>query len=180
MNTDFKGKTFVVTGEFKGCRDAVKQYFTERGGKVTGSIGLDVDYVITGELREGVYAKLCRAHELGILVFTFEEFKHNFDKYGFSRAPGMPMVHVGALLMYNNAEVEVVAISNGTACITREDGSLNLVRPCDLLPRPTEAELAHKKAVDEVMDVLNASVERGLNGLYDYAEALIAAGYHNG
>ena len=94
--------------------------------------------------------------------------------------PALPMVHVGALLMYNNAEVEVMAISNGNVCIKFEDGGLYVTYVKELLPRPTEAELEHDKAVDEVMDVLNASVERGLNGMYDYAEALIAAGYHNG
>jgi DNA ligase (NAD+) len=58
------GLTFVITGTLPTwSRDEAKQFIEERGGKVTGSVSSNTDYLVVGE-KAG--SKLAKAEELGI------------------------------------------------------------------------------------------------------------------
>jgi DNA ligase (NAD+) len=58
------GLTFVITGTLPTwSRDEAKQFIEERGGKVTGSVSSNTDYLVVGE-KAG--SKLAKAETLGI------------------------------------------------------------------------------------------------------------------
>ena len=66
------GKTIVVTGTLtKFTRDGIKDVIHEHGGKASGSVSKNTDFVVAGE-KAG--SKLDKAHELGVRVLTEDEF----------------------------------------------------------------------------------------------------------
>ena len=69
----FSGLTFVITGSLAGfTRDEAKDFIESRGGKVTGSVSGNTDYVIVGE---NPGSKLEKARNLGISIISEEEFE---------------------------------------------------------------------------------------------------------
>lgn len=68
----FEGKTFVLTGtlEHYGRKEA-GEIIEKFGGKVTGSVSKNTDYVVAGE---SAGSKLDKANALGITVLTEAEF----------------------------------------------------------------------------------------------------------
>ncbi len=73
INPAFSGKTFVLTGTLTGySRDEIASLIKERGGKVSGSVSKNTDYVIVGFDPGSKYKK---ALELGIVILTEEQFE---------------------------------------------------------------------------------------------------------
>ncbi len=69
----FSGKTFVLTGALTHfTRDEASQLIKERGGKVSGSVSKNTDYVLVGEDPGSKYDK---AKELQIEILSEVEFK---------------------------------------------------------------------------------------------------------
>lgn len=71
----FAGKTFVITGSvlrFKN-RNALKAYIEERGGKVSGSVSKNTDYLINNDTMSSS-SKNKAAKELGITILSEDEF----------------------------------------------------------------------------------------------------------
>lgn len=69
----FSDKTFVLTGALeKYTRDEATQLIKERGGKVTGSVTKNTDFVLVGE---DPGSKLDKAHELHIKTLSEKEFE---------------------------------------------------------------------------------------------------------
>jgi DNA ligase (NAD+) len=66
----FAGHTFVITGTLSRPRSELRQWITERGGKVTGSVSAKTSYVVAGE---NAGSKLTRAQELGTPILSEEE-----------------------------------------------------------------------------------------------------------
>lgn len=70
---DFFGKTFVLTGALQDfSRDEATDLIKERGGKVTGSVSKNTDFVLVGE---DPGSKLDKAKELHIHILTEKNFK---------------------------------------------------------------------------------------------------------
>ena len=68
-----EGKTFVLTGTLKDMtRRQAKEMITAAGGKVSGSVSRNTDFVVAGE---SPGSKLQRAHDLGVPVIDEAEFK---------------------------------------------------------------------------------------------------------
>ena len=71
--TDLSGKTFVITGTLrKYSREDIEALIKDLGGKATGSVSKNTDYVVAGD-KAG--SKLDKAHSLGVKVLTEEEFE---------------------------------------------------------------------------------------------------------
>ncbi|MBN2256150.1 MAG: NAD-dependent DNA ligase LigA [Deltaproteobacteria bacterium] len=69
-----KGKTFVFTGTLSRLvRGEAKKRVEEQGGKVTGSVSHNTDYVVAGE---NPGSKFDKAHELGIAVIDEDELEN--------------------------------------------------------------------------------------------------------
>lgn len=69
----FSGKTFVLTGTLQHYkRDEAAALIKERGGKVSGTVSKNTDYVLVGEEPGSKYDK---ARELGIEILSEEQFK---------------------------------------------------------------------------------------------------------
>jgi len=67
------GKTFVVTGALSGfTREGVKEYIEAHGGKVTGAVSKNTDYLVVGE---NPGSKLDKARELGVRIINEEELQ---------------------------------------------------------------------------------------------------------
>ncbi len=74
---NFQDKTFVLTGTLtKYSRDEAGELISNRGGKVTGSVTKKTDVVIVGE---NPGSKFNKAQELGIIIWTEEEFKNKLE-----------------------------------------------------------------------------------------------------
>lgn len=70
---DFAGKTFVLTGTLeKYSRDEATNLIKERGGKVSGSVSKNTDYVVVGEDPGSKYDK---AKELGVKILSEAQFQ---------------------------------------------------------------------------------------------------------
>ena len=68
-----EGKAFVLTGTLKDMtRRQAKEMITAAGGKVSGSVSRNTDFVVAGE---SPGSKLQRAHDLGVPVIDEAEFK---------------------------------------------------------------------------------------------------------
>jgi DNA ligase (NAD+) len=71
INRPLSGLTFVVTGTLQGfSREGVKNFLSERGGKVTSSVSKRTDYVVVGE---NPGSKFEKARQLGIKILDEEE-----------------------------------------------------------------------------------------------------------
>jgi DNA ligase (NAD+) len=69
----FADLTFVITGTLPSMtRDEAKAYIEARGGKVTGSVSGNTDYLVAGE-KAG--SKLTRAQDLGVPVLSETELQ---------------------------------------------------------------------------------------------------------
>jgi DNA ligase (NAD+) len=69
----FTGKTFVLTGALEGySRDEAAALIKERGGKVSGSVSKNTDYLLVGDEPGSKYDK---AKELGVEMLSEEQFK---------------------------------------------------------------------------------------------------------
>lgn len=72
INELFAGKKFVVTGTLQQfTRDEIKELIHQHGGKASGSISRNTDFLIAGE-KAG--SKLKKANELGIPILSEEQF----------------------------------------------------------------------------------------------------------
>jgi DNA ligase (NAD+) len=68
-STSLAGLTFVITGTLSTPREAIKAQIVEAGGKVTGSVSKNTDYLVAGE-KAG--SKLKKAEALGVSVLDEE------------------------------------------------------------------------------------------------------------
>lgn len=68
----FAGLTFVITGTLSKPRGEFKTVIKDRGGKVSGSISGNTDYLLAGE-KAG--SKLSKAESLGVTVLSEDEFE---------------------------------------------------------------------------------------------------------
>ena len=68
----FQGKVFVLTGTLSSMkRSEAKTLIENQGGKVSGSVSKNTDFVVAGE---EAGSKLQKANELGVSVISEEEF----------------------------------------------------------------------------------------------------------
>ena len=68
----FQGKVFVLTGTLSSMkRSEAKTLIENQGGKVSGSVSKNTDFVVAGE---EAGSKLQKANELGVTVVSEEEF----------------------------------------------------------------------------------------------------------
>lgn len=73
QETPFTGKIFVLTGTLtKYTREEATEIIQKRGGRVTGSVSKNTDYVLAGE-KAG--SKLDKAEKLGVKILSEEEFE---------------------------------------------------------------------------------------------------------
>ena len=77
--TEFSGKTFVLTGSLENTtRDEAKEIIESLGGNVTGSVSKKTDVVITGANPGSKYDK---AIKLGITIWNEQEFIDKVNEY---------------------------------------------------------------------------------------------------
>lgn len=69
----FKGRTFSFTADLTRSRDSLKEEVYKRGGSVRGAVTVEVDVLVMGD--KGNATKLSRAQDLGIEVWTEEQFE---------------------------------------------------------------------------------------------------------
>jgi DNA ligase (NAD+) len=67
----FTGKTFVITGTLSQDRDHFKTLIEKNGGKVSGSVSKNTDYLLAGE---AAGSKLEKARQLGVAVLDEPTF----------------------------------------------------------------------------------------------------------
>ena len=75
LNANSGGLTFVITGKVHKVknRDELKTIIENNGGKVTGSVSKNTDYLINNDVNS-TSAKNVSATRLGIPILTEEEF----------------------------------------------------------------------------------------------------------
>lgn len=72
--TALQGKTFVITGTLPSLsRDEAANLIRSQGGKVTGSVSKNTDYLVVGE---DAGLKLTKARELGVKELTEQQLKN--------------------------------------------------------------------------------------------------------
>ena len=77
--TDFSGKTFVLTGTLERfTRDEAKEKIEALGGEVTTSVSKKTGVVITGA---EAGSKLKKAEDLGVTIWDEETFINILSKY---------------------------------------------------------------------------------------------------
>jgi DNA ligase (NAD+) len=75
----FLGKTFVFTGELKGCtRKAAEDLVKKLGAKAAGSVSKQTSFVVAGE---EAGSKLKKAKELGVAILTEAQFNILLKKH---------------------------------------------------------------------------------------------------
>ena len=72
IDSQFSGKTVVLTGAMSKPRDEVKSMLERLGAKVSGSVSKKTDYVIFGE---DAGSKLDKAIELGVATLSEAELE---------------------------------------------------------------------------------------------------------
>ena len=78
VNEDFNNKTFVLTGSLQiFTREEAEDKIEQLGGKTSGSVSKKTSVVIVGANPGSKYTK---AQELGIEIWTEEEFKDRLEK----------------------------------------------------------------------------------------------------
>lgn len=78
ISEEFSNKTFVLTGSLVSLtRDDAKEKIESLGGNVTGSVSKKTDVVVVGDSPGSKYTK---AKELGITIWTEEEFLEKVNK----------------------------------------------------------------------------------------------------
>lgn len=77
------GKTFVITGTLSVPREDIKSLIEAAGGKVSGSVSKKTNAVIAGE---EAGSKLTKAQELGVTVWSEDEFHAQLTQSSLSRA----------------------------------------------------------------------------------------------
>lgn len=70
------GKTFVITGTLSEDRSSFKQLIEAKGGKVSGSVSKNTDYLLAGE---GGGSKRDKAESLGVEILDEEALKALMD-----------------------------------------------------------------------------------------------------
>lgn len=81
IDNNLEGMIFCITGavyEFKN-RDEFKEAVESRGGKVTGSVSSNTDYLVTNDTTSGS-SKNLKAAQLGVKIITEQEFIDMFIK----------------------------------------------------------------------------------------------------
>ena len=77
INEKFANKSFVLTGSLQiFTREEAKEKIESFGGKTTDSVSKKTSVVIVGENPGSKYKK---AQDLGIEIWTEEEFKENIE-----------------------------------------------------------------------------------------------------
>lgn len=72
--SNLNGKTFVITGKLKrGNRDGLVDVINAHGGKVTGSVTKNTDYLINND-SESTSNKNIQAKKLGVAIITEDQF----------------------------------------------------------------------------------------------------------
>jgi DNA ligase (NAD+) len=66
-------KTFVITGTLSEPRDEIRRLIERHGGKVTGSVSRNTDYLLAGESPGG--SKYRKSQQLGIPVIDEQQFR---------------------------------------------------------------------------------------------------------
>ncbi|HEY8505789.1 MAG TPA: BRCT domain-containing protein, partial [Gemmataceae bacterium] len=75
---DLGGKTFVVTGTLsRYSREEIESLIKRLGGKATGSVSKNTDYLIAGE---NAGSKLAKAKELGVEIISEDDFDRMIGK----------------------------------------------------------------------------------------------------
>lgn len=74
-NQTLEGKVFVITGSVEHFtnRNELKEYIERLGGKVTGSVSKNTDYLINNDIHSNS-SKNKKANELGIPILSEEDF----------------------------------------------------------------------------------------------------------
>lgn len=72
VDTTFNGTTWVITGTLSQSREEIAETIRQRGGKVTGSVSKNTDYVLVGE---DAGSKLEKAQKLGVKTLDEEAFR---------------------------------------------------------------------------------------------------------
>ena len=78
-SADLSGKVFVITGKltnFKN-RDEIKSHIEALGGKVTGSVSKNTDYLINNDINS-TSSKNMTAKSLGIPILSEDDFIQTF------------------------------------------------------------------------------------------------------
>jgi len=73
VDSAIAGKTFVITGTLSKPRPEFKKMIEAEGGKVSGSISKNTDYLLAGE-KAG--SKRTKAESLGVTILDEESFSH--------------------------------------------------------------------------------------------------------
>jgi DNA ligase (NAD+) len=74
----FAGQTFVITGTLpKRSRSEMQAFLEEHGGKVTGSVSKNTDYLVVGE---SAGSKLDKAKALTVTIVTEEDIDRMVSK----------------------------------------------------------------------------------------------------
>lgn len=75
-----KGLTLVVTGSLEGyTRDSAKERILAHGGKVSGSVSKNTDYLVAGE---NAGSKEAKARDLGVVILNEEQFNRLWGSPG--------------------------------------------------------------------------------------------------
>ncbi len=71
VESSISGKTFLITGTLSKGRKEVEDHIRSLGGKISGSVSKNLDYLIAGD-KAG--SKLEKANKLGVKVISEEEY----------------------------------------------------------------------------------------------------------